>query len=89
LRPENRLFTISQTRTKEIDLNYCILVLGTNTRHDRSIPAQQQLKPIEKYLDPSTLITQLRERDTQIDTPQPDGISIVGTWTEGQRSMMV
>jgi hypothetical protein len=89
LRPENRLFTISKHGTKEIDLNYCILVLGTNTRHDRSIPAQQQLKPIEKYLDPSTLITQLRERDTQIDTPQPDGISIVGTWTECQRSMVV
>ena len=89
MRPENRLFTISKHGTKEIDLNYCILVLGTNTRHDRSIPAQQQLKPIEKYLDPSTLITQLRERDTQIDTPQPDGISIVGTWTEGQSPMMV
>ena len=70
-------------------LKHCILVLDSSTRHGRSIPAQQQLKPIEKYLDPSTLITQLRERDTQIDTPQPDGISIVGTWTEGQRSMMV
>ena len=65
--------------TSAVDLNYCILVLDSSTRHDRSIPAQQQLKPIEKYLDPSTLITQLRERDTQIDTPQPDDISIFGT----------
>ena len=75
--------------TTERDLNYCILVLDPSTRHDRSIPTQQQLKPTEKYLDPSTFITQLRERDTQIDTPQPDDISIFGTWTECQRSMVV
>ena len=75
--------------TSAVDLNYCILVLDSSTRHDRSIPAQQQLKPTEKYLDPFTFITQLRERDTQIDTPQPDDISIFGTWTECQRSMVV
>ena len=37
--------------------------------HDRSIPTQQQLTPIEKYLDPFTFITQQRERDAQIETP--------------------
>ena len=54
---------------KVIDLIYCILVLDSNTRHGRSIPIQQQLKPIEKYFDSSTLITQLCERNAQIDTP--------------------
>ena len=60
--------------------------------HDRSIPTQpgqQQLTPIEKYLDPFTFITQQRERDAQFETPQPDGILVLGTWTECQRSMMV
>ena len=47
--------------------------------HDRSIPTQQQLTPIEKYLDPFTFITQQRERDAQIETPQPDGILVLGT----------
>ena len=88
MRPGKSYVTI-KARTKEIDLNYCILVLGTNTRHDRSIPTQQQLKPIEKYLDTSTFITQLRERDTQIEIPQLDGISVFGTWTECQSPMMV
>ena len=75
--------------TPEKDLNYCILVPDSSTRHDRSLPTQQQLTPIEKYLDPFTFITQQRERDAQIETPQPDGILVLGTWTECQRSMMV
>ena len=55
--------------TPEKDLNYCILVPDSSTRHGRSLPTQQQLTPIEKYLDPFTFITQQRERDAQIETP--------------------
>ena len=39
--------------------------------------------------DPSTSISQLCESDNQIEAPQPDGILVLGTWTECQRSMMV
>ena len=75
--------------TSAVDLNYCILVLDSSTRHGRSIPAQRQLTPIENYFDPFTFITQLRERDAQNELPQPDGVSVFGTWIECQRSMRV
>ena len=70
-------------------LKHCILVLDSSTRHGRSIPAQRQLTPIENYFDPFTFITQLRERDAQNELPQPDGVSVFGTWIECQRSMRV